>query len=322
MRRALSLGRPGAGAGPTAPGERRPGRIGPRRAPQGAAATPRRDGVHRVRARPARTRLTSDHERKTGGRRPRADQSGGARARGLLHRPARPRHPAPAARPRAARGHGLRRAAARAGAGPGAARRPDGPRRRIGGRLPDRHRAPSGRRRPRRDRAARFRRGPAGAPAGRIVVHVVGAVVSPGVVVLADGARVADAIAAAGGAASDADTEQLNLARVLDDGEQVRVPHAGEQLAAPDPGPSPPGASGGGAAAGSSGGSTPGGGVVNINTAGVSELEALPGIGPALAARIVEYRDGHGPFASVDDLTDVPGIGPAKLEALRSQATV
>ena len=163
---------------------------------------------------------------------------------------------------------------------------------------------------------------PAGAPAGRIVVHVVGAVVSPGVVVLADGARVADAIAAAGGAASDADTEQLNLARVLDDGEQVRVPHAGEQLAAPDPGPSPPGASGGGAAAGSSGGSTPGGGVVNINTAGVSELEALPGIGPALAARIVEYRDGHGPFASVDDLTDVPGIGPAKLEALRSQATV
>lgn len=155
---------------------------------------------------------------------------------------------------------------------------------------------------------------PAGAAAGRIVVHVVGAVVSPGVVVLADGARVADAIAAAGGAASDADTEQLNLARVLGDGEQVRVPHAGEQLVAPDPGPSPPG--------GASGGSTPGGGVVNINTAGAAELEALPGIGPALAARIVEYRDGHGPFASVDDLTDVPGIGPAKLEALRSQATV
>ena len=118
---------------------------------------------------------------------------------------------------------------------------------------------------------------PAGAPAGRIVVHVVGAVVSPGVVVLADGARVADAIAAAGGAASDADTEQLNLARVLDDGEQVRVPHAGEQLAAPDPGPSPPGASGGGAAAGSSGGSTPGGGVVNINTAGAAELESVFG---------------------------------------------
>ena len=163
---------------------------------------------------------------------------------------------------------------------------------------------------------------PAGAPAGRIVVHVVGAVVSPGVVVLDDGARVADAIAAAGGAASDADTEQLNLARVLGDGEQVRVPHAGEQLVAPDPGPSPPGGASGGGAAGASGGSTPGGGVVNINTAGAAELEALPGIGPALAARIVEYRDGHGPFASVDDLTDVPGIGPAKLEALRSQATV
>lgn len=163
---------------------------------------------------------------------------------------------------------------------------------------------------------------PAGAAAGRIVVHVVGAVASPGVVVLADGARVADAIAAAGGAASDADTEQLNLARVLGDGEQVRVPHVGEQLAAPDPTPSPPGASGGGAAAGASGGRAPAAGPININTASASELEALPGIGPALAARIVEYRDGHGPFASVDDLTDVPGIGPAKLEALRSQATV
>ena len=163
---------------------------------------------------------------------------------------------------------------------------------------------------------------PAGAAAGRIVVHVVGAVASPGVVVLADGARVADAIAAAGGAASDADTEQLNLARVLGDGEQVRVPHVGEQLAAPDPAPSPPGASGGGAAAGASGGRAPAPGPININTASASELEALPGIGPALAARIVEYRDGHGPFASVDDLTDVPGIGPAKLEALRSQATV
>lgn len=174
------------------------------------------------------------------------------------------------------------------------------------------------------DPAATGPPGPAdpAAPAGRIVVHVVGAVVSPGVVVLADGARVADAIAAAGGVASDADTEQLNLARVLGDGEQVRVPHAGEQPAAPDPGPSPPGASSGGAAAGASGGSTPGGGVVNINTAGASELETLPGIGPALAARIVEYRDGHGPFASVDDLTDVPGIGPAKLEALRSRAAV
>lgn len=172
------------------------------------------------------------------------------------------------------------------------------------------------------DPAATGSADPAGAPAGRIVVHVVGAVVSPGVVVLADGARVADAIAAAGGAASDADTEQLNLARVLGDGEQVRVPHAGEQLVAPDPGPSPPGGASGGGAAGASGGSTPGGGVVNINTAGAAELESLPGIGPALAARIVEYRDGHGPFASVDDLTDVPGIGPAKLEALRSQATV
>ena len=87
-------------------------------------------------------------------------------------------------------------------------------------------------------------------------------VASPGVVVLADGARVADAIAAVGGAASDADTEQLNLARVLGDGEQVRVPHVGEQLAAPDPAPSLPGASGGGAAAGASGGRPPAAGPI------------------------------------------------------------
>ena len=162
---------------------------------------------------------------------------------------------------------------------------------------------------------------PAGAPAGRIVVHVVGAVVSPGVVVLADGARVADAIAAAGGAASDADTEQLNLARVLSDGEQIRVPRVGEVL--PDPAPPPTGAAGPGARTASGkpgdGGAS---GTVNINTASASELEKLPGIGPALAQRIVEYRDSHGPFASVDALTDVPGIGKAKLEALREQATV
>ena len=157
--------------------------------------------------------------------------------------------------------------------------------------------------------------------ASSVVIHVTGAVTRPGVVILGTGSRVTDAINAAGGAAPDADAEQLNLARVLTDGEQIRVPRVGEVL--PDPAPQPAGAAGSGTSAASGrpdgGGSS---GSVNINTASTSELEKLPGIGPALAQRIVEYRDSHGPFASVDALTDVPGIGQAKLEALREQATV
>ena len=159
------------------------------------------------------------------------------------------------------------------------------------------------------------------AGAGSVVVHVTGAVIRPGVVTLGEGSRVNDAIGAAGGVSPDADTQQLNLARVLTDGEQIRVPRIGEVL--PDPAPQPgavvtpgtgtaPGKPGAGSASG----------MVNINTASASDLEKLPGIGPALAQRIVEYRESHGPFASVDALTDVPGIGKAKLEALREQATV
>ena len=169
--------------------------------------------------------------------------------------------------------------------------------------------------------------GPAAGPgglstiSGSVVVHVTGAVSRPGVVTLPPGSRVTDAINAVGGASAEADTQQLNLARVLSDGEQIRVPRIGEVL--PDPAPQPGGATAPGArtAPGKSG---DGGasGTVNINTASASELEKLPGIGPALAQRIVEYRDSHGPFASVDSLTDVPGIGKAKLEGLREQATV
>ena len=174
-------------------------------------------------------------------------------------------------------------------------------------------------------RAATAPGGPApGGPsagAGSVVVHVTGAVIRPGVVTLGEGSRVNDAISAAGGVSPDADTQQLNLARVLTDGEQIRVPRIGEVL--PDPAPQS------GAAATPGAGTDPGkpgagsaSGTVNINTASASDLEKLPGIGPALAQRIVEYRDSHGPFASVDALTDVPGIGKAKLEALREQATV
>ena len=164
--------------------------------------------------------------------------------------------------------------------------------------------------------------GPGGlsATSGSVVVHVTGAVSSPGVVTLPPGSRVTDAINAVGGASADADTEQLNLARVLSDGEQIRVPRIGEVL--PDPAPQPGGAAT--PSVGTAPGKTNGGasGTININTASATDLEKLPGIGPALAQRIVEYRDSHGPFASVDALTDVPGIGKAKLEGLREQATV
>ena len=163
--------------------------------------------------------------------------------------------------------------------------------------------------------------GVATAPAGNVVVHVTGAVTRPGVVTLAPGSRVTDAINAVGGASADADTEQLNLARVLTDGEQIRVPRVGEVL--PDPAPQ---ASGAAAPKASAAPGKPGdggaSGTININTASASDLEKLPGIGPSLAQRIVEYRDSHGPFATVDALTDVPGIGKAKLEGLREQVTV
>jgi competence protein ComEA len=142
---------------------------------------------------------------------------------------------------------------------------------------------------------------------GEIVVQAAGAVVKPGVYTIASSARVNDLIAAAGGFAADADPDQVELAATLSDGERVYVPKMGE---------SPPAASGsrsGGAPGSPSVPSTP----VDLNHASAAELETLPGIGPALAQAIVDYRSAHGAFQSIDDLGDVRGIGPAKLEQLR-----
>ncbi|MBC7291047.1 MAG: ComEA family DNA-binding protein [Actinotalea sp.] len=143
--------------------------------------------------------------------------------------------------------------------------------------------------------------------AGQVVlVHVVGRVHQPGVVELPAGSRVVDAVTAAGGATTEADLSGLNLARPVVDGEQVVVPRPGEDVPPVDvAGPAPPGAPG------------PASGVTDLNRASVAELEALPGIGPVLASRIVAHRDQHGPFASVDDLQAVRGIGPALLADLR-----
>ena len=144
-----------------------------------------------------------------------------------------------------------------------------------------------------------------------VVIHVAGAVRSPGVYTLDIDGRVHDAVSAAGGASNDADLGGLNLAAPLADGARIYVPLVGEVDPATVPSgvspPSPDAAS-----------TQP----IDINRATADEFEALPGVGPATAAAIVGDRDRNGPFASVDDLDRVPGIGPAKLAALRDLVAV
>jgi competence protein ComEA len=154
--------------------------------------------------------------------------------------------------------------------------------------------------------------------ATELIVNVVGAVRAPGVVRVDAGARVVDAIAAAGGADADADLVRLNLAAPVADGARIAVPKVGE----PAPALDPAAVSGGGGGGSGGGGPTDSTGPINLNTATAAELEELPGIGPATAAAIVSDRDAHGPFASVDDLSRVRGIGPAKLEQLADLVTV
>lgn len=142
---------------------------------------------------------------------------------------------------------------------------------------------------------------------GRIFVHVSGAVTEPGLYQLAAGARLFDAVGAAGGMRDDADAAAVNLARTVDDGEQIHVPAVGDapQTAAP-----------GGGTAGAAGGK------VDLNTADVAALDGLPRIGPAIAQRIIDWRDANGRFTSVDDLLGVPGIGDKMLAGLRDLVTV
>jgi competence protein ComEA len=151
--------------------------------------------------------------------------------------------------------------------------------------------------------------------AATIVVDVVGAVRRPAVVHLASGARVVDAITAAGGATTDADLTRLNLAATLADGSRVAVPRVG----APAPGVDPGAVSG----AAPGGDSVPAASApVDLNTATAEQLQTLPGVGPATAAAIISDRAAHGPFRSVNDLGRVRGIGDAKLGQLRDLVTV
>jgi competence protein ComEA len=134
-------------------------------------------------------------------------------------------------------------------------------------------------------------------PSTSVIVHVVGEVNRPGIVELSDGARVVDAIESAGGLTASARVEALNLARILTDGEQVYVPHLDEEVF-PLSDSSPAHTSG----------------PISLSRADQATLETLPGVGPALAGRIIAWRTSNGPFQSVSDLLAVSGIGPATLE--------
>lgn len=130
-----------------------------------------------------------------------------------------------------------------------------------------------------------------------VTVHVSGAVVRPGLVTLESEARVADAIAAAGGATPDAQLGALNLAATVGDGARLVVPSGASNAAAAD-------------------------GLIRVNSASLSDLERLPGVGPVLAQHIVAYRDDNGPFDVVEDLLAVPGIGEVKLAGMRDSVLV
>ncbi|MDN4615223.1 ComEA family DNA-binding protein [Leifsonia sp. F6_8S_P_1B] len=156
----------------------------------------------------------------------------------------------------------------------------------------------------------------AGPTAAELLVHVAGAVRTPGIVSLPPGARVLDAVAAAGGLTEGADPAGVNLARPVVDGEQLVVPKVGEA-------PAPAAAGGGGGAGGASAGSAGGAGaVVDLNTATLADLDGLPRIGPALAQRILDWREAHGRFASVDQLREVTGIGDKIFADLKDRVRV
>jgi competence protein ComEA len=139
----------------------------------------------------------------------------------------------------------------------------------------------------------------------RLVVHVVGAVRRPGLYRVREGSRIANVLARAGGATRKADLTLVNLAAPVSDGVQVvvprRLPAAAAASAAPGSPPAPQGP-------------------VHLNTATLEQLDALPGVGPVTAQKILDYREQNGGFASIDELDAVPGIGPARMEQLRELA--
>lgn len=162
------------------------------------------------------------------------------------------------------------------------------------------------------------------AGSGQIVVDVDGAVAHPGLYKLPPGSRVQAALAAAGGLSPQADAHRINRAAKLHDGQKLYVLSQGESappLAASN-GQGCEGQSCTSADGADAGSDAEGQGLVNINTANATQLTQLPGVGPAIAQKIIDYRTANGPFTSVDDLTKVPGIGAAKLAQIKSHARV
>jgi competence protein ComEA len=143
--------------------------------------------------------------------------------------------------------------------------------------------------------------------ASPIIVHVKGAIPRPGVYEFPEGARIRDAVAAAGGLLTEADIESINMAAPLEDGQQLDIPYAGGEGGTPPlatEAPIP--------------GSTPSADLININDATLEQLDNLPGIGPTTAQKIIDYRTTNGPFQRIEDIMNVSGIGPATFDKLKS----
>ena len=144
---------------------------------------------------------------------------------------------------------------------------------------------------------------PPTATPGPMRVYIKGAVINPDVYVLPAGSILDEILPLAGGVAQDADLSQTNLAQVLHDGDQIYIPHIGELALVQADGQLT-------------------GGLININTASQAQLESLPGIGPSLAQRIIQYREQNGTFSNIDELQNVAGIGPAKFDGLKEFITI
>lgn len=152
-----------------------------------------------------------------------------------------------------------------------------------------------------------------------IAVHVVGAVPRPGLYEFAEGARVQDAIDAAGGLLASASVDTINLAALLEDGQQLNIPFkAGEELSTSNSSDDTSLVLPGATEASSSGSSQD---LININTASVEELDSLPGIGPTIAQRIIDYRDENGPFQTIEDILNVSGVGPSTFDQIKDLIT-
>lgn len=156
-----------------------------------------------------------------------------------------------------------------------------------------------------------------------IAVHVIGAVPRPGLYEFAEGARVQDAIDAAGGLLSSANGSAINLAALLTDGQQLNIPYLEGQAPAEESASLElPGSSGNNETPTPESFLSTDGELVNINTATLEELDSLPGIGPTIAQRIIDYRTENGPFSTIDEIMDVSGVGPATFDEIKDLITV